>query len=71
MPTQRIFCNDTVSPAEARYMESFEKRHSNHTLSQAIAGGWAGVGRFFGACGWMGVWGMGMPAACLAFHATL
>ncbi|EFN54129.1 hypothetical protein CHLNCDRAFT_31694 [Chlorella variabilis] len=37
MPRQRIFCNDILAPGEARYMESFEARHSNHGLAMQIA----------------------------------
>lgn len=40
MPTQRIRCNDALPAAQARYMESFEARHSNHGLALQIAGGW-------------------------------
>ena len=37
LPPHRIHCDDTVGAEEARYMESFETRHSNHELSFAIA----------------------------------
>jgi 3'(2'), 5'-bisphosphate nucleotidase/inositol polyphosphate 1-phosphatase len=37
MPTQRIFCDDAIPPPQARYMESFEARHSNHDLALQIA----------------------------------
>jgi 3'(2'), 5'-bisphosphate nucleotidase / inositol polyphosphate 1-phosphatase len=37
LPTRPVHCNDLVGPDEARFMESFEKRHSNHTISAAIA----------------------------------
>lgn len=36
MPTQRIHCNDSLPPSQVRYMESFEKRHSNHGLALQI-----------------------------------
>ena len=42
MPAQRIFCNDTLPPEMCRYMESFEKKHSNHGLSAEVAGAWVG-----------------------------
>ena len=41
MPSQRIFCNDSLPAAQCRYMESFERLHSNHGLSAQVAGGWA------------------------------
>lgn len=37
LPDIRIQCNDSLGPEEVRYMESFEARHSNHTLSLAIS----------------------------------
>ncbi|KAI7841336.1 hypothetical protein COHA_004954 [Chlorella ohadii] len=37
MPSQRIFCNDTLPASQVRYMESFEARHSNHDMALAIA----------------------------------
>lgn len=37
LPSIQIRCNDSLSPEEVRYMESFEARHSNHTLSFAIS----------------------------------
>ena len=37
LPTHRIHCNDTLPPEEVRYMESFEKLHSNHQLSFAVS----------------------------------
>lgn len=32
-----MFVDDFVPPARTRYMESFESKHSNHTLSAGIA----------------------------------
>lgn len=38
VPGERVFCNDVQPLGEVRYMESWEARHSNHGLAQAIAG---------------------------------
>lgn len=37
LPLKRIRCNNSLSPEEVRYMESFETRHSNHSLSLSVA----------------------------------
>ena len=37
LPNRRVYCNDHVGAEEARFMESFEKRHSNHTMSAGVA----------------------------------
>jgi len=52
VPSERIFCNDSLPASEAQYMESFEARHSNHGLAMAIAGGLKGVRGRVG----LGVW---------------
>lgn len=36
-PVERVFCNDTLPPAKCRYMESYESKHSNHSLAAGIA----------------------------------
>lgn len=37
LPATRIHCNDLLAPEEARFMESYDSRHSDHSLSAAIA----------------------------------
>ncbi|KAH7619204.1 hypothetical protein Ndes2526B_g06157 [Nannochloris sp. 'desiccata'] len=37
LPDHRIHCDDSLAPEEVRYMESFEKKHSNHKLAFAIS----------------------------------
>jgi 3'(2'), 5'-bisphosphate nucleotidase/inositol polyphosphate 1-phosphatase len=36
-PARRVACDDALAPAACRFMESFEKRHSNHSISAAVA----------------------------------
>jgi hypothetical protein len=53
IPSERIFCNDTLSASEVRYMESFEARHSNHGLAGQIGGAVLPAARGWCACvGW-------------------
>lgn len=42
MPSQRVYCDDALPLGQARYMESFESRHSDHALALAVAGPWVG-----------------------------
>jgi 3'(2'), 5'-bisphosphate nucleotidase/inositol polyphosphate 1-phosphatase len=37
LPSIAIRCNDALAPEEARFMESFERRHSNHEVSAQVA----------------------------------
>jgi len=37
VPDHPIQCNDSLAPEEVRYMESFEKKHSNHKLAYAVS----------------------------------
>ncbi len=37
LPDHGIHCDDSLAPEEVRYMESFEKKHSNHKLAFAIS----------------------------------
>lgn len=36
LPPTRVHCNDTLPPAEVRFMQSFEAAHSNHGLAGAV-----------------------------------
>lgn len=38
-PQQRITVDDSLTAAESRFMESYESRHSSHSVTAAVVGG--------------------------------